>query len=550
MVSCRRWLVVAAIAALLACVTGAEANIQVELRFDGQAFDPKAKPDFTCYSDSLSRWVACRIQKSGAPGAYSLEALEPGKYRMHVSVDENPANPRRFPGDYEAQVSFEITTTGPERLVVDLARLIHLTRPGDNARAIEGMLTSCTKQPQFDTPRFSWGPTAAVDFAWDPIVAGAEYRYTLFVRSCGQPGAGREILSEQTAKTTTTISVRPAADSEYYVFRVEAWKDDRLVGDLYTHDSGAHSWNYRFRVRNASLPRWTYLAAGAGLAVLLLGARRFFASVDPEGRRRRMRGLGRGVLVVLMVGAVAGVGYHFYRGQRQRSADAETARHEAEREARQREFIAAFVSAAPRPDWWESVETPYRVDNLGDLLAAWQGYPRGDDGRGERQFFKAAYQGILDHPDDPHVVATAIGLLHWVVRDYPYRLELARFGYDRYFGHRGRIDNCANCMVGDTSQGLVQNLSQLLTAAGRFDEAIAVCQRLIDERGAEVSPYKLAETWNQMAWAYWHKGERSRAVGIVKEALTRYGGTVRADELKRTLTRYEAELERTSTKVE
>jgi hypothetical protein len=53
-----------------------------------------------------------------------------------------------------------------------------------------------------------------------------------------------------------------------------------------------------------------------------------------------------------------------------------------------------------------------------------------------------------------------------------------------------------------------------------------------------------------MAWAYWHKGERSRAVGIVKEALTRYGGTVRADELKRTLARYEAEIERASTKRE
>lgn len=540
----------AAMAALLACVTDARANIQVELRFDGQVIDPKAKPDFTCYSYSLSRRVGCRIQKSDTPGAYSLETLEPGKYQMHVSVDENPANPRRFPGDYEAQVSFEITTTGPERLVVDLARLIHLTRPGDNARAIEGMLTSCTKQPQFDTPRFSWGPTATVDFAWDPIVAGAEYRYTLFARSCGQPGAGREILSEQTAKTTTTLSVRPAADSEYYVFRVEAWKDDRLVGDLYTHDGGAHSWNYRFRVRNASLPRWTYLAAGACLVVLLLGTRRALAPVDSEGRRRRIRRLGRGALVVLVVGAVAGAGYHFYREQRQRTLERETSKREDERQARHREFIATFVSAAPRPDWWESVETPYRVDNLDDLLAAWQGFPRGDDGRGERQFFKAAYQGILDHPDDPQVVATAIGLLHWMVRDYPYRLELARFGYDRYFGHRGRTDNCANCMVGDTSQSLVQNLSQLLTAAGRFDEAIAVCRRLIDERGAEVSPYKLAETWNQMAWAYWHKGERSRAVDIVKEALTRYGGTVRADELKRTLARFEAELERASSKRE
>jgi hypothetical protein len=325
-----RWAAATTAAKVLALAPGVHADIQLELRFDGQAIDPKAKPDFTCYSYSLSRWVGCRIQKSDALGAYSLAALEPGKYQMHVSVDENPANPRRFPGDYEAQVSFEITTTGPERLAVDLARLIHLTRPGDNARAIEGMLTSCTKQPQFDTPRFSWGPTATVDFAWDPIVAGAEYRYTLFARSCGQPGAGREILSEQTAKTTTTLSVRPAADSEYYVFRVEAWKDDRLVGDLYTHDGGAHSWNYRFRVRNASLPRWTYLAAGACLVVLLLGARRALAPVDSEGRRRRIRRLGRGALVVLVVGAVAGAGYHFYREQRQRTLERETAKREDE----------------------------------------------------------------------------------------------------------------------------------------------------------------------------------------------------------------------------
>src|SRR6266545_4187271 len=289
------WLAVAAAAALLACATGAQADIQLQLRFDNEVLDPKATPDFTCYSYTLNRWVGCRVQKSGAPGAYVLETLGPGKYQMHVSVDENPANPRRFPGDYETQLSFEVTATGPERLVVDLARLIHLTRPGDNARAIEGMLTSCTKQPQFDTPRYSWGPTATVDFAWEPIAAGAEYRYTLVARTCGQAGAGRDILSGQTTKTTAALSVRPTTDGEYYVFRVEAWKDDRLVGDLYTHDGGAHSWNYRFRVRNASLPRWAYLAAGAGLVVLLLGARRLFGVIDSEGRRRRVRPFGRGV---------------------------------------------------------------------------------------------------------------------------------------------------------------------------------------------------------------------------------------------------------------
>ena len=37
-------------------------------------------------------------------------------------------------------------------------------------------------------------------------------------------------------------------------------------------------------------------------------------------------------------------------------------------------------------------------------------------------------------------------------------------------------------------------------------------RRLIDERSTDVSPYKLAETWNQIAWVYWHQGDRTRAV--------------------------------------
>ena len=292
-----------------------------------------------------------------------------------------------------------------------------------------------------------------------------------------------------------------------------------------------------------------YVAAGAGLVLLLLGARRAFAG-DPERRRRRVRLLLRGMVAALVVGAVAGGSYHYSRDREQRRAVAEKTAVEAARQARQREFIAAFVLAAPRPEWWDRVETPYRVDNLGDLLSAWQGHPRGDDGRGARQFFKAAYQGILDHPDDEHVVASAIALLHYVVRDYPHGLGLARFGYERYFQHRQRTDNCANCMVGDTTQGLVQNLSQLYAAAGRFDEAIEVCRRLIEERGADVSPYKLAETWNQIAWVHWHKGERERAMAVIREALARYGSTVRRADLERTLAHFERERERAAKKPE
>lgn len=532
---------VAALAlALLALPSGALAQIPLELRFDGEAFAPKTRPDFSCFSETLNRWVSCGVQQGGAPGAYVLAGLAPGRYRMHVSIDENPANPRRFPGDYEAQVRFEVTATGPERLTVDLPRLIHLTRPGDNGRSLEGMLTGgCDKQPRFETPRYAWTPAAEVAFAWEPIVDGAEYRYSVAAVSCGKPYAEREILRTTTRAAAEMLVLPPNADGEYYMFRLGAWKDGRIVGDLYTHDGGAHSWNYRFRVRDTSVPRWAYVAAGAGLLLLLLGAWRSFAGVEPARRRRRAWLVAGVAVAVIVVGAGAGAAYHYQHDRERRRAEAEQARVEAERQARQREFVAAFVSAAPRPAWWDEVTTPYRVDNVGDLFAVWQGH-RSDE-EGERQFFKAAYQGIVDHPDDEHVVATAIDLMHWVERAYPHRLALARFGYERYFTHRRRTDNCANCMPGDTTQALAQNLSELLMEAGRYDEAIEVCRRLIEARGADVSPYKLAETWDRIAWAHWRKGERDRAQEIVRDALAKYGDTVRGDVLRSTLARFERE---------
>jgi hypothetical protein len=519
----------------------AAGSIPLELRFDGQALEPAAPPDFTCFSATANRWVSCGARRGEGPGAWILQGLEPGRYRMHVSIDENAANPRRFPGDFEAQPQFEVTEQGPERLVVDMARLIHLTRPGDNARPLEGMLTSCGTQPAFETPRLSWGPTARIEFAWEPIAAGAEYRVSVTAVSCTQPGLQREVLRTTTGATAVTLSLPPSTVGEQYFFWIAAWRDGRLVGDLYTHDGGTHSWNYRFQVRDASVPRWAYGAAAGLLLLLVVGAYRALVSA---GRARRRR-LARRALAALVALALAGGAAYVYRDlvqeRERRRAEEERVQAEAERQARERDFIAAFASAAPRPTWWDAVSTPYRVDTVGDLLAAWQGFPRDDGGQGERQFFKAAHQGIVDHPADEHVVATAIDLLHWVVSDYPHRLPLAQFGYERYFQHRQRTDNCASCMPGDTTQGLAQNLSQLLIAAGRADEAIAVCRRLIAERGAEVSPYKLAETWDRIAWAHWGKGEREQARAVVREALASYGETVRGDQLRRTLATFERE---------
>jgi tetratricopeptide (TPR) repeat protein len=528
--------------ALASGPAAAGTEILLELRFDGQPVDPAAAPDFSCFSETRRQWVGCLVEKRPGAGQYALSRPEPGQYRMHVSIDENAANPRRFPGDYEAQPRFEVTADGPERLAVDLPRLIHVVQPRDNGRAIDGMLTGCATHPAFETRRYAWTAEARVAFAWDPVVPGAEYRYVVSAHSCSPAGGARQLISATTSETALSFSLPPTADGEHYRFRVEAWRNGLLVGDLYTHDAGAHSWHYRFRVVDATVPRWAWVAGASAIALVLLAGSRALVGVDPARRRQRVRVLLRALLAVVVVAAGAVIAIQYAQERQRRGADAQRAVADAARLARHRDFIAAFVSAAPRPDWWDQVDTPYRVENAGDLLAAWQGHPHTE--AGERQFFKAAYQGIVDHPEDEHVVATALELLHYASRDYPHRLGLARFGVDRYFQHRRRTDNCANCMPGDTTQGLVLNLSQLLDAAGRHDEAIAVCRRVIDERSADVSPYKLAETWHQIAWVYWHKGDRKRAAQVLDEALARYRTTVRGELLESTRAHFERELAR------
>ena len=362
-----------------------------------------------------------------------------------------------------------MTATGPERLTVDLARLIHLTLPGDNARSLEGMLTSCATQPTFETPRHSWGPPRDHGLRVGPVLAGAEYRYRLVARVLRPAGGGPRGRERDHRRRVATLALPPTDEGQQYVFRVEAWKDGRLIGDLYTHDGGAHSWNYRFQVRNGSLPRWVYLAAAGATALLLLCAYRVVDVADPARRRRR-------------IGLLLGRAYRPgrarrgecrrlppppVRGARAAPRGRAARRREAARQARQRELTPRSSRRRRVPSGGIG-RHPVSGRQRGRPARRLAGYPRGE--LGDRQFFKAAYQGIVDHPDDEHRGRHAIMLLDHVAGDYPHRLELARW-LRALLPAPERTDNCANCMVGDTTQGLTENLSRLYVGGGPYDDA-------------------------------------------------------------------------------
>ncbi len=512
----------------------ASALLPLSLQFDGKRLESTATPDFSCYSYTTNKWINCGIEYNESAGGYLMRRPALGKYRMHVSIDENKSNPRRYPGDFEAILKFEVTENTPETLTVNVPRLIHLKSPGNNNQSMEGILGPCEKKPVFETPLFFLGPGTRIPFSWDPVVDGAQYSYEIYRAQCSPFQWGEKIAFDKIAGSMITLDLPPNEDGEFYLFKVTAQKEGRLVGDFFTHDSGSHSWNYRFRVINKSIPHWVYYIAVVVLLSILFGLRSFVT----KKQKGSLIILIWGSIIVFMFGLLSVGIYYAYKQTRQNQAQ----KIQDQQQEINRRFIKHWQTAAPLPEWWEEIAAPaYKIDTLGDLMSAWQS---GRSGRDEnRQFFKAAYQAILEHPDDYHIVPQAIHLLHYVSQDYSHRIEMEEFGIEHFFDYKQRTDNCANCMVGDTVQGMVNNLAYLYLQQGDYDKAVNIIERLLKEREHEISGYKLARTYNVLGRAYWKKGLKDNAITVLRRGVQKYGDTVHADGLKMTLKKYEKEFE-------
>ena len=91
-----------------------------------------------------------------------------------------------------------------------------------------------------------------------------------------------------------------------------------------------------------------------------------------------------------------------------------------------------FMAQCPPPSWWDRVDiSGVQISTYGELISYWQ-----DRHRTYPQFFKAAYQAIVDYPLDTDVVATAISLMPNGDPSYPSMTPLLEFAAGRYFSHR------------------------------------------------------------------------------------------------------------------
>jgi len=209
-----------AVALLLACMaTPVTANAQdtappipVQLLFDGQPFEGTAKPAFSCYDEIRGAWTGCRVSPNAGGDGYVLSGLAPGRYTLHVEIDENTDNPNRFPGDYDVFQTVEIARDTPF-LRVNMLQVMHLVAPWDNDASVDGMLTRpWSEKPALETARASRVRTAVVTFKWNAVAPGTEYRYEVHTASDAPYERGAEVRRGTTRDTTVVLRLPVVGD--------------------------------------------------------------------------------------------------------------------------------------------------------------------------------------------------------------------------------------------------------------------------------------------------------------------------------------------------
>jgi len=183
-----------------------------------------------------------------------------------------------------------------------------------------------------------------------------------------------------------------------------------------------------------------------------------------------------------------------------------------------REYRKAFQKAAPRPEWWDRVSTYVEIKTYDDLLAYWQ-----NNERSKNQFFKAAYQAILDYPLDEHLVVNAINLLPNGDSAYPYTMTMLEFAVERHFDYDRPLNNYLG-KQGDTIAGIVRELSRTYNGIGDYGSTIELVERLLDEREYEINDQMLELLTLDYAEALYEYGQPQQAVAALETAIQKYGG--------------------------
>jgi len=187
-----------------------------------------------------------------------------------------------------------------------------------------------------------------------------------------------------------------------------------------------------------------------------------------------------------------------------------------------------FESRCPRPDWWGRIAvSDVRIDTYDDLLSYWQ-----NKERTKSQFFKAAYQAILDYPLDADIVATAVKLMNYTA-GYRYRMELQEYGLEKHFYYNNPYGQ-----AGDNTAGIVENLAKHYNNSSQYDRTVSLIERVLNERGHEINDHLLELIHLKYAEALHGQNRTDKAISVLQHAINRYNGSWER-QLQSDVTKYE-----------
>jgi hypothetical protein len=196
-----------------------------------------ATPIFYLFNFGLKQWVKPKYTYDAATSTFELSGIAEGKYNAQVTVDAEPSNPERYAGDYEGSLHFSLGPSVPASYIMEVTRILHIISPEDNAGLITDWGT-CSSKLHVQAP---------FTIAWEPLGEGVSYLYTIHRTAC--PFAPKEIVAgDSTTASKIVISLPPNKDDEFYTMKIEARKNDKVIGTFVVHRKNGWNWDYRFRV--------------------------------------------------------------------------------------------------------------------------------------------------------------------------------------------------------------------------------------------------------------------------------------------------------------
>jgi hypothetical protein len=178
-----------------------------------------------------------------------------------------------------------------------------------------------------------------------------------------------------------------------------------------------------------------------------------------------------------------------------------------------------FERTFAEPDWFDSIDAP-KINTVEEVNALWQSEKRCCEDanvllRNNRIFYKSCFNAIMGNYGNEELVVKCLWLMD-IGADSKQRVELKRYLVENYGLHKNSVDNCANCMPGDTVARVTLELSRYESRANHSKtQPIKRLENLLDSRLYEISYWVQAEIYEYLGVLYLESG-------VTQERLSRY----------------------------